>query len=100
MAIKLRHGLDRMRTHINRRMSANQQPHELYMKLTSLEIERSRRDTERDAVEKRLEIIDSRIRDIQAEQELVQAKLTQIREEKANPQVAPRKVTDGGNLQY
>jgi hypothetical protein len=56
-------------------MSDNQQPHELYMKLTSLEIERSRRATERDATKKRLQVIDDRIGEIETEQKEIKAKL-------------------------
>lgn len=57
-----------VRTHTTRRTSASVARHELYMKLTALEIERSRRATERDATMKRLEQIDSRLESIQNEQ--------------------------------
>lgn len=63
-----RRGLSTMRTHINRRMSASRRPHEIYMKLTSLEIERSRRITEREAMEKRMAVLEERLADIAAEQ--------------------------------
>jgi phosphopantetheine adenylyltransferase len=64
-----RRGLSSMRTHISRRMTSARQPHELYMKLTSLEIERSRRLTEKEAIERRLRSLSERLRDIEEEQE-------------------------------
>lgn len=71
----LRPSLANMRTHTTRKSSAALQRHELYMKLTSLEIERSRRATERDATLERVAMIEQRIAAIEAEQSLVRSLL-------------------------
>lgn len=68
MNLTSRRGLSTMRTHTNRRMQVSQQPHEIYMKLTALEIERSRRATEREAMNHRIKLLDERLADIEAEQ--------------------------------
>jgi hypothetical protein len=64
-----------MRTHTTRKSSAALQRHELYMKLTSLEIERSRRATERQATLERVAMIEQRIASIETEQALVRSLL-------------------------
>jgi predicted nuclease with TOPRIM domain len=76
-----RRGLSTMRTHINRRLSASRQPHEIYMKLTSLEIERSRRMTERDAMNNRIRLLEERLTEIEVEQ----AELNQMLGERQLP---------------
>ena len=63
-----RRGLSTMRTHINRRLPVSRQPHEIYMKLTALEIERSRRVTERDAMNRRIQLLEERLKEIEVEQ--------------------------------
>ena len=73
-----RSGLNRMRTHASRRLAENLRPHELYMKLTSLEIERARRITERDATLSRLGIINDRIDDLEQQKEDVLEKIDAI----------------------
>ncbi|HBJ35695.1 MAG TPA: hypothetical protein DDZ51_13310 [Planctomycetaceae bacterium] len=67
-----------MRTHASRRLAENLRPHELYMKLTSLEIERARRITERDATLGRLSIINDRIEDLERQKEDVLEKIDAI----------------------
>lgn len=97
-----RRGLSTMRTHISRRMSASRQPHEIYMKLTALEIERSRRNTERAAMENRMKMLDERLGDIANEQAELNALLVRagqtgseqglVRGDKPN--------SNAGNLRY
>lgn len=60
--------LANVRTHTTRKTSPALQKHELYMRLTSLEIERSRRAAERDATAKRIAILDQRLEVIVSEQ--------------------------------
>lgn len=100
MANKIRSGLDRIRTHVNRRMSAGQQTHELYMKLTSLEIERTRRMTERDATAKRLQTIDDRIANIETEQDAVKTKLNLVPGAERPKSAIQSKSVQNGQLRY
>ena len=65
-----------VRTHTTRRVSSAQAKHELYMKLTSLEIERSRRDSERRAMLERVEAIERRLAAIEAEQSAIHVLLS------------------------
>ncbi len=58
-----------MRTLTTRRAQPNQQKHELYLKLTTLEMEKSRRQTERDALVKRLHMIEERLNQVIEEQD-------------------------------
>jgi hypothetical protein len=90
-----RAGVDRIRTHTNRRMSDHNRPHEMYMRLTSLEIERSRRVAERDATRDRLNVVEERISAIEQERDALLcqlAKLTEADESQAvsGPGPAPR----------
>jgi hypothetical protein len=67
----IRSGLSRIRTHTTRKSSDNTPRHELLMQLTSLEIEMSRRTTERAASMKRVESIDERLAAITQEQQSI-----------------------------
>lgn len=67
-----RPSMSNVRTHTTRRTTSALARHELYMKLTALEIERSRRATEHDAMSKRLQQIGQRIVDIETEQKEIQ----------------------------
>lgn len=58
-----------MRTLTTRRAQPTQQRHELYLKLTTLEMEKTRRQTERDALVKRLHMIEERLQQVINEQE-------------------------------
>ncbi len=58
-----------MRTLTTRRAQPTQQRHELYLKLTTLEMEKTRRQTERDALIKRLHLIEERLQQVISEQE-------------------------------
>ena len=99
MAILNRSGLNRMRTHTSRRLAENLRPHELYMKLTSLEIERARRITERDATVGRLNMINNRIDDLEGQRDAVLAKIDGLNdvESCATPST---KMSSKGHLQY
>jgi hypothetical protein len=70
-----RPSLANVRTLTTRKSSAALQKHELYMKLTSLEIERSRRETERKATVERVAIVDQRLALIEAEQNVIRGLL-------------------------
>lgn len=61
-------GLQSLRTHTTRRALPSQKKHELYLKLTTLEMEIARRVIERDALVKRLAILDERLANIASEQ--------------------------------
>lgn len=63
-----RRGLQILRTHTTRRALPTQKRHELYLKLTTLEMEKARRITERQALLKRLAIIDERLNAVACEQ--------------------------------
>lgn len=97
-----RRGLSTMRTHINRRLPVSRQPHEIYMKLTALEIERSRRMTERDAMNRRIRLLEERLTEIEVEQ----AELNELLGDRSQsvPQTAatnPRTYDrDAGSLKY
>lgn len=88
-----RPSITNVRTHSTRRSSAALAKHELYMKLTSLEIERSRRATERKATIDRIAMIDRRLEAIESEQEEVRQLLEGI----APPTTSK---SDGLNLNY
>lgn len=72
-----RPSLANIRTLTTRKSSAALQKHELYMKLTSLEIERSRRATERKATIERVAIVDQRLALIEAEQSVIRELLAE-----------------------
>jgi len=61
-------GLQSLRTHTTRRALPSQKKHELYLKLTTLEMENARRVIERDALVKRLAMLDERLVNIASEQ--------------------------------
>jgi len=61
-------GLQSLRTHTTRRALPSQKKHELYLKLTTLEMEIARRVIERDALVKRLAMLDERLANIASEQ--------------------------------
>ena len=63
-----RRGLQGLRTHTTRRALPSQKKHELYLKLTTLEMEKARRVIERDALVKRLAKLDERLISIASEQ--------------------------------
>lgn len=72
-----RQGLQSIRTQTSRRATATLKKHELYMKLTSLEIERARRTTERDALVQRLRMLEERIAVIVADQTRIEQEIDQ-----------------------
>ncbi len=92
-----RPSLANVRTHTTRRTSPALAKHELYMKLTSLEIERSRRATERQAAMDRVEMIDQRLRDIESEQTEIRRLLD---EHGTNVVGKPANRNQGFNLNY
>ncbi len=64
-----RRGLQNVRTQSSRRAIASLQSPELYIKLTSLEMERSRRIVERDRLLDRVRVLDERLVEIAREQD-------------------------------
>lgn len=100
MPIVVRSGLSRMRTHVSRRLAENLRPHELYMKLTSLEIERARRITERDAAQGRLNILNDRIDDLERQKDTVLKKIDEINRRDDGAVVTSIKSTGRGHLEY
>jgi hypothetical protein len=87
-----RPSLANVRTHTTRKSSAALKKHELYMKLTSLEIERSRRETERNATVGRVAIIDQRLALIVAEQDIIRGLLanTELDDAPNHPSPSPK----------
>ncbi|MCU0714608.1 MAG: hypothetical protein MUD03_00610 [Pirellula sp.] len=73
---------NRIRTHGTRHLNENQERHELYMRLTILEIERNRRESEKRSLIDRLSAIDQRLESVQAEQTLVEQLLEKLSPEK------------------
>ncbi len=63
-----RRGLQTMRTQSSRKATNNLSSPELYIRLTSLEMERARRAMERDRLLERVRILDERIAKIAEEQ--------------------------------
>ncbi len=72
-----RRGLQIMRTQSTRKANSNLSSPELYLRLTSLEMERARRVMERDRLLERMRILDERIGKIAEEQAQMRARLDQ-----------------------
>ena len=89
-----RPSMTNVRTHTTRRTTSALARHELYMKLTALEIERSRRATEHEATSKRLDQISQRIASIEAEQ----AEIKQFLETDQKP--APKSRSNNGRMNF
>jgi chromosome segregation ATPase len=70
-----RRGLHNMQTRASRKAVASLQTPELYLKLTSLEIERSRRANELENLMERVSKLQNRIRSIEGEQEELQIRI-------------------------
>ena len=70
-----RKGLHNMQTRASRKAVASLQTPELYLKLTSLEIERSRRANELENLMERVSKLQNRIRTIEGEQEELQIRI-------------------------
>lgn len=70
-----RRGVHSMQTRTSRRAVASLQTPELYLKLTSLEIERSRRAIELEYLMERLSSLQNRIRTIVEEQDILQSRI-------------------------
>jgi|694.fasta_scaffold96519_4 chromosome segregation ATPase len=70
-----RRGLHSMQTRASRKAVASLQTPELYLKLTSLEIERSRRANELEYLMERLSNLQNRIRTIVEEQDELQGRI-------------------------
>ncbi len=66
-----RRGLQIIRTHTTKRSNFTLKRHELYIKLTSLEMEKARRESERNGLLQRLKIIDERLSTLVSEQQQV-----------------------------
>jgi hypothetical protein len=72
-----RRGLQNMRTQSSRKAVASLQSPELYLRLTSLEMERSRRILEKDRLVERIAILDERISEIATEQEEMRQRISE-----------------------
>jgi chromosome segregation ATPase len=70
-----RRGLHSMQTRASQKAVASLQTPELYLKLTSLEIERSRRASELEHLIERLSCLQNRIRTIVEEQDVLQSRI-------------------------
>jgi len=73
-------GVAHIRTHSGRSRS-NALPHDIYMRVTTLEIEKARRLKERESAARRVAEIDERLADIEAEK----ASLLTLLDEKDRP---------------
>jgi len=71
-----RRGLQTLRTHTTRRALPTQKKHELYLKLTTLEMEKARRVIERESLAKRIAILDARLVEVATEQMELLARLS------------------------
>ncbi len=80
-----RRGLQIIRTHTTKRGNAALKRHELYIKLTALEMEKSRRETERQGLVSRLQILDERLAAVIAEQHQVREAIAWEREQNRLP---------------
>lgn len=80
-----RRGLQIMRTQSTRKATSNLSSPELYIRLTSLEMERSRRVIERDRLLERIRILDERIAKIAQEQLDMRARIDQAATPLVNP---------------
>lgn len=72
-----RRGLQNMRTQSSRKAIASLRSPELYLRLTSLEMERSRRVVERDRLCERITVLDERIQEIGIEQEEMRCRIAE-----------------------
>ena len=95
-----RRGLQTLRTHTTRRALPTQKKHELYLKLTTLEMEKARRVIERDSLAKRLAMLDARLIEIAAEQTELIATVSVVADDE--PPLAKRLAPkpDGFPIQY
>ena len=78
-----------MQTRASRKAIASLQTPELYLKLTSLEIERSRRSNELDNLMERVNKLQNRIRSIVDEQEQLQIRIAAQQGPTPSSDVAP-----------
>ena len=95
-----RRGLHNMRSRTTRRATASQTSPELYLKLTSLEIERSRRVTEFDNLSERLRSLAERIRTISEEQVELRLRLEGSHPGLAISQTSPTKQNNNVGFTY
>ena len=102
-----RRSLADVRTHTTRRSSPALAKHELYMKLTSLEIERARRIADRAATLERVKQLDERLSAIEQEQldisrllELEPASIESVQRDAVTPSKGSRSNVQRMNLKY
>jgi len=95
----LSRSLQNVRTLSTRSSHAALRPHELYLRLSSLEIERTRRATERRAALDRLGLIESRLSDIESEQDEIWQALAEGNSETLQPQKVSS-VASGVRFEY
>jgi len=73
-----RRGLQSLRTHTSKKANGCAATTELYIKLTVLEMEKSRRLSERSQLQSRIDIVNARLKDIDREQTAIHASTTGI----------------------
>lgn len=95
-----RPSLANVRTHTTRRTSPALAKHEMYMKLTSLEIERSRRSSERKAALDRVAMVDQRLQEIEAEQDEIRRLLETHGADSSKASRTGQPKSNGLNLNY
>lgn len=93
-------GLQSLRTHTTRRALPSQKKHELYLKLTTLEMEIARRVIERDALVKRLTMLDERLGNIASEQTALLETLNAVAVEKSAIPTTRNPGKDSFPIQY
>ena len=95
-----RRGLHNMRSRTTRKTTASQTSPELYLKLTSLEIERSRRVSELDNLMQRMQTLSERIKSISDEQLELRRRLESWQPESANSHSSPTKQNNNVGFTY
>ncbi len=84
-----RRGLQIMRTQSTRKATTILSSPELYIRLTSLEMERARRVMERDRLQERIRILDERIVQIAEEQAEMRARIDRVDGTSKSSQAGP-----------
>ena len=98
-------GLQDIHTHSGR-VDETHQPYKAYMKIAALEMEKARRNKERESANKRIQDIDTRFKDIEDEkQKIVQALEQHSKGSRDEPsgldhQLHPRRSTNGFKIRY
>lgn len=95
-----RRGLQIMRTQSTRKATSNLSSPELYIRLTSLEMERARRVIERDRLLERIRILDERIAKIAEEQTDMRSRIDQANPPLTDPAATPRNISSDSQFGF